>query len=156
MRARSQRVWLIAVAGVLLAGATALTLTALRDTVTYFYGPSEIVEKSVAAPGVKARIGGLVGVDSIAQAENAVTKFDITDGVHIVPVLTREPLPDLFEEGQGVVVEGAFGANGVFEASRVLARHDENYMPREVYDALREAGGEAAVNEALYGSGETS
>lgn len=138
MRKRSQRLWMVGAAGVLVAGALALGATALRDTVSYFYAPSELAEDGVIHPGLAARIGGLVEEDSIRSGENGAVVFRVTDGVHAVPVSYHGLLPDLFEEGQGVVAEGQFDANGQLVAKRVLARHDENYMPKEVYDALRD------------------
>ena len=137
MRKRSQRLWMIGAAGVLVAGALALGATALRDTVSYFYAPSDLAEQGVIKPGLAARIGGLVEEDSIRSGENGAVVFRVTDGVHAVPVSYHGLLPDLFEEGQGVVAEGQFDAQGQLVAKRVLARHDENYMPKEVYDALR-------------------
>ena len=137
MRKRSQRLWMIGAAGVLVAGALALGATALRDTVSYFYAPSDLAEQGVIKPGLAARIGGLVEEDSIRSGEDGAVVFRVTDGVHAVPVSYHGLLPDLFEEGQGVVAEGEFDAQGQLVAKRVLARHDENYMPKEVYDALR-------------------
>lgn len=138
MRKRSQRLWMIGAAGVLVAGALALGATALRDTVSYFYAPSDLAEQGVIRPGLAARIGGLVEEDSIRSGEDGAVVFRVTDGVHAVPVSYHGLLPDLFEEGQGVVAEGQFDAQGQLVAKRVLARHDENYMPKEVYDALRD------------------
>lgn len=152
MRKRSQRLWMIGAAGVLVAGALALGATALRDTVSYFYAPSDLAEQGVIRPGLAARIGGLVEEDSIRSGENGAVVFRVTDGVHAVPVSYHGLLPDLFEEGQGVVAEGQFDAQGQLVAKRVLARHDENYMPKEVYDALRDkAEGSEGYNAAGAG-----
>lgn len=139
MRARSQRLWLIGAAGVLLAGAAALAVTAFEDSVAYFYAPSELAADAAHGEGRRVRVGGLVEAGSIARGEGAVVMFSITDGAHAVPVSYNQLLPDLFAEGQGVVAEGRFNAEGRLVAERVLARHDENYMPKEVYDALRKA-----------------
>ncbi|MBI1339541.1 cytochrome c maturation protein CcmE [bacterium] len=152
MRARSQRLWLIATAGVLLAGATALALTALQDSVAYFYAPSELVAKDAHKEGTRVRVGGLVEAGSIERREGAEVRFKITDGANAVPVTFSQLLPDLFEEGQGVVAEGRLDPSGLLVAERVLARHDENYMPKEVYDALRKAAPANGESPAGYGA----
>ncbi len=142
MRRRNQRLILIAVIGGLLALAAGLTLYGLRDSVVYFYAPSEIAGK--AQDGQRVRIGGLVEAGSVVRDGARVT-FVVTDGAAALPVTYNGPLPDLFREGQGVVAEGVWRAHtnnggGGFEAARVLAKHDENYMPREVAEALKERG----------------
>lgn len=149
MRKRSQRLWLIGAAGLLVAGGLALAATALRDTVAYFYTPSDLVEKDAAQPGRSARVGGLVEAGSVRRGEGAAVAFRITDGSHASEVSFDGLLPDLFEEGQGIVAEGRFDASGRLVAERVLAKHDENYMPREVYEALKEKAG--AAGPAAYG-----
>ena len=136
-RAR-RRLILIAVIAPVLAGAAGLTLWAMREQVTYFYSPAEAAEASIR-PGVVVRLGGLVEPDSVVQSQGDV-RFSITDNVATTPVHYRGDLPDLFREGQGVVIQGAFDDAGRFEASQVLAKHDETYMPREVADALRRQG----------------
>ena len=99
-----------------------------------------VVEKGVK-PGQRIRLGGLVAEGSVTKAGSGeVTLFDVTDMQNTVQVSYRGILPDLFREGQGVVAEGRFGSDGVFVADEVLAKHDENYMPPEVADALKEAG----------------
>jgi cytochrome c-type biogenesis protein CcmE len=123
---------------VLVGGAAALVFAALKRNITYFYGPSEIEER-LLADGVRFRLGGLVEAGSVAREPGAVVRFAVTDGKKSVPVRFAGTLPDLFREGQGVVTEGRFEA-GVFVAERVLAKHDERYMPREVVDALKRAG----------------
>ncbi len=140
MRHRNRRLATIAVAAIILAAAVALALFALRDAVVFFYSPSEIAADQPSA-GERVRVGGLVLEDSIndAGAADGVT-FVITDRVEQVGVVYRGILPDLFREGQGVIVEGRFRSDGVFQAETVLAKHDERYMPPEVADALREAG----------------
>ena len=145
MRKRSQRLWLIGVAGALGLGAVALAATALQDTVAFFYAPSDLVEKNVIAEGRSARVGGLVEVGSETHAASGELLFRITDNKHTVPVVFDGIPPDLFREGQGVVAEGKFNADGTLIASRVLAKHDENYMPAEVYDALRKNAEEGAA-----------
>jgi cytochrome c-type biogenesis protein CcmE len=139
MRKRSQRLWLLGAAGVLAAGAVALAATALQDTVAFFYAPSDLVEKDVIVEGKSARVGGLVEERSVTHDADGVMLFRITDTKNTVPVVFEGIPPDLFQEGQGVVAEGKFDAQGRLVASRVLAKHDENYMPKETYDALRKA-----------------
>ncbi|MDZ4761678.1 MAG: cytochrome c maturation protein CcmE [Alphaproteobacteria bacterium] len=147
MRKRSQRLWLIGSAALLVAGATGLAATALKDTVAYFYAPSDLVEKDAVRPGQSARVGGLVEEGSVTKGEGAEIRFRITDGAHAAQVSYNGLLPDLFEEGQGVVAEGKFDASGQLVAQRVLARHDENYMPREVYEALKNKAGAEGADE---------
>ena len=139
MRHRNRRLTTIFAAGAVLAAAAALALFALRDAVVFFYSPSEIAAEH---PGTEERIrvGGLVEDGSVAQGDDGVTVFVVTDGVAQVSVRYDDILPDLFREGQGVIAEGRFGEDGVFNARTVLAKHDENYMPPEVADALRETG----------------
>jgi cytochrome c-type biogenesis protein CcmE len=120
--------------------ATALVLTAFRDTLVFFYSPSDLKTKAVPQ-GRSLRIGGLVQPASLLrEADGQTVEFRITDGESAVPVTYTGALPDLFREGQGVVVEGALGGDGVVHATMVLAKHDENYMPREVVDALKRSG----------------
>ncbi|MEJ0042664.1 MAG: cytochrome c maturation protein CcmE [Rhizomicrobium sp.] len=121
------------------AGAAALVLFALKDNVLYFYSPSDVRDKHVAA-GVAFRIGGLVAPHSVRHGAGADVDFVVTDGKAAVPVDFRGVLPALFREGQGVVALGALDAAGRFTASEVLAKHDERYMPPEVVDALKRSG----------------
>jgi cytochrome c-type biogenesis protein CcmE len=118
--------------------AAALTLSALQDTLVFFYSPTELEAKNVPQ-GRNVRVGGLVEPGSMSRAAGEV-KFRVTDTAKAVDVVYRGQLPDLFREGQGVVCEGMIGADGVFRATEVLAKHDENYMPREVVDALKKSG----------------
>lgn len=121
------------------AGGAALVVAALKDNVLYFYSPSDVAARHVAA-GVDFRIGGLVEKGSVTRGPKAVVHFVVTDGKSRVPVEYDGILPDLFREGQGVVALGALSPNGVFNASQVLAKHDERYMPPEVVDALKRSG----------------
>lgn len=121
------------------AGAAALVLTALKDNVLYFYSPSDVLTKHVAA-GVAFRIGGLVATHSVRHGAGAGVRFTVTDGNAAVPVTYHGVLPALFREGQGVVALGALDQAGTFSASEVLAKHDERYMPPEVVDALKRSG----------------
>lgn len=120
--------------------ATTLVLIAFEDSLVFFYSPSELLEKRIE-PEQLLRLGGLVVEGSIKKdADGIITNFSVTDLVSTVHVLYRGQLPDLFREGQGVVTEGKFSENRLFVASEVLAKHDENYMPAEVAEALKEAG----------------
>jgi len=126
---------LVAAAG----GGTALVLTALRDNVLYFYSPTDVFAKHVPA-GRNFRIGGLVEANSVKHGKGADVTFTVTDGKSKVPVEFNGVLPALFREGQGVVALGALNETGTFNASEVLAKHDEKYMPPEVVDALKRSG----------------
>ena len=121
------------------AGATVLIIGALKDNVLYFYSPSDVAAKHVAA-GVAFRIGGLVERHSLRHGAGAEVRFTVTDGRAQIPVSYDGVLPALFREGQGVVALGALNETGVFDASQVLAKHDERYMPPEVVDALKRSG----------------
>jgi len=138
MTRRQRRLVLIGLALFVLALAAALALSALRDNVVFFHSPTEIAQKKVE-PGMRIRIGGLVKPGSIKR-DGLEASFEVTDGGASLPVVFTGVLPDLFREGQGVVAEGALQANGSFRADTVLAKHDENYMPREVVDALKQQG----------------
>jgi len=145
-RARRRFIF-IAIAAPVLALAAALTLWAMREQVTYFYSPSDVA-RSTIAPGATVRLGGLVEPGSVSRGHDGANQFSVTDGGASVVVTYQGDLPDLFREGQGVVVQGVFAPDGGFTASQVLAKHDETYMPREVADALKREGrwreGEAA------------
>ena len=121
------------------AGGAALVLTALKDNVLYFYSPSDVAAKHIA-PGVVFRIGGLVQKGSVRRGPGATVRFVVTDGRVRVPVEYAGVLPDLFREGQGIVASGALDGSGAFDATEVLAKHDERYMPPEVVDALKRSG----------------
>ncbi|MCX7359795.1 MAG: cytochrome c maturation protein CcmE [Alphaproteobacteria bacterium] len=137
MRRRDQRLMIIGVAGAVLVLAATLTFAGLRDSVVYFVAPSELAGK--AQPGQRIRLGGLV-VEGTVQRIGDVATFSVTDGATAVQVRYEGLLPDLFREGQGVVCEGRWQPGQAFEADRVLAKHDENYMPREVAEALKQRG----------------
>jgi cytochrome c-type biogenesis protein CcmE len=119
--------------------AVVLLVTALGDSVLYFYSPSEAKARGVPA-GQTINLGGLVEKGSVQRPGGVETRFKVTDGTEIVAVTYARDLPDLFREGQGVVVTGAFRSDGLFDASNVLAKHDENYMPPEVARALKDKG----------------
>lgn len=124
-----------------LAAAAGLALTALEDNIVFFRSPSELAAQP-APPNQAMRVGGLVKQGSVARdaTDALLVNFVITDLAHDVTVRYRGMLPDLFREGQGVVAEGAFTAQGAFVAETVLAKHDETYMPPEVADALKASG----------------
>ena len=139
MTRQQRRLAVIGAAGSLVALAAGLTLVGLRDQVTFFYGPSELAEK--AKPGERVRIGGLVEQGSVSRDEAGALIFRVTDNAAAVTVRYDGDPPDLFRENQGVVVEGRVGAgDAAFAADRVLAKHDENYMPKEVSEALKRSG----------------
>jgi cytochrome c-type biogenesis protein CcmE len=138
MRRRDQRLMMIGVAGAVLVLAAVLTFAGLRDSVVYFVAPSELAEKT--RPGQRLRLGGLVVDGTVRRGDDGATRFVVTDGAAQVEVRYEGLLPDLFREGQGVVAEGSWTPGGAFEAERVLAKHDETYMPREVAEALKERG----------------
>ena len=119
--------------------AVLLVLFALSRSVSYFFMPSDLAAQSID-PDTRIRLGGLVEEGSIRRAKGAEVIFVITDGGASVEVRYPGILPDLFREGQGVVTEGRLQPDGVFFADTVLAKHDENYMPKEVADRLKEEG----------------
>ncbi len=121
------------------AGAAALVVTALKDNVLYFYSPTDVAAKHVQ-PGTAFRIGGLVEKHSVHHGKGASVSFVVTDGKTRMTIDYAGVLPALFREGQGVVAMGALNAAGGFDASEVLAKHDERYMPPEVVDALKRTG----------------
>jgi cytochrome c-type biogenesis protein CcmE len=137
---RKQRRSLLIVLGLAVCGiATALVLTALKSEIVFFLSPAEVQAKSIE-PGARFRLGGLVAKGSVVRQGNAQVQFVVTDGKAKMPVRFSGILPDLFREGQGVVAEGHIDSAGTFVADNVLAKHDENYMPREVADALKKQG----------------
>ncbi len=139
MTRKQKRTALIAAALGGLSIATTLVLFALSDTIVFFYSPSDLIEKHVAA-GKRVRIGGLVEQGSVKKLDDAHVEFVVTDTVKTLKVNYQGLLPDLFREGQGVIAEGSVSANGVFAADSVLAKHDEKYMPPEVAKALKDKG----------------
>jgi len=135
---KKRRIQVIAVAAVSLALATTLIGYAMRDGINFFRTPSQVAESPPAANEV-FRIGGLVEEGSLIRGQGETVTFRVTDGGGSVPVAFTGVLPDLFGEGEGMVGTGRM-RDGVFEASEILARHDETYMPAEVIDALKEQG----------------
>ena len=143
MNRKRRRIWIIMLCALGLGSATALTLTAFRDNLVFFFSPSDVLANR-PAEGRAFRLGGLVEAGSVErqgeyQGRPAI-RFRVTDGANAISVVFTGVLPDLFREGQGVVTQGVLGTDGVFRAREVLARHDETYMPPEVADALRRSG----------------
>ena len=137
---RKQRRFAIIAGGVgVLAAAVILALFAMQDAIVFFNSPTDVVEKHLP-PGTRIRLGGLVASGSVLRSEALAVRFDVTDGNRTIPVTFQGVLPDLFREGQGVVAEGTLDGAGAFKADNVLAKHDENYMPKEVADALKKQG----------------
>ena len=153
MRKRSQRLWLIVTAAVLAAGGLGLAAVALQDTVAFAVTPSQVAERSIDRPGRSVRVGGLVEEGSIRHVDSDLL-FRITDGVAATEVTFNGIPPDLFNEGQGVVAIGKFDGDGRLMADKILARHDENYMPKEAYDSLRKAAGDTGDGEYSKGGAE--
>ena len=139
MTRKQRRLILIGSGMAVLAIAVALMLNALRDSIVFFNSPSDVAEKHVP-PGTRIRLGGLVKNGSVVRSANLSVRFEVTDGKNGIPVNYQGVLPDLFRDGQGVVVEGVLDAGGTFKADAILAKHDETYMPKEVADALKRSG----------------
>jgi len=135
---KQKRLAVIGGLGAVLALAVTLILFALRDQIVFFYSPTEIETKAVAV-GVPIRLGGLVKEGTWVR-DGESNDFTVTDGATDLTTHYQGILPDLFREGQGVVVEGALTSGGTFAATNVLAKHDENYMPKEVVEALKANG----------------
>jgi len=133
---------LLLVCGLGLGSATALALTAFQSSVEFFVSPSEIAA-GAESPGRTLRLGGLVEAGSVRHSApdgHPLVRFRLTDGKASVEVSYTGALPDLFREGQGIVAIGAVRPDGTFGATEVLAKHDENYMPKEVVEALKKSG----------------
>ena len=138
MTRKRRRLYIVVAALSVLGLAAVLVLNAFEDSLVFFHSPSDLAEKPVP-PGRTFRLGGLVEEGSYVK-EGVVITFKVTDLAQSVPVRFRGLVPDLFREGQGVVAEGQLDAEGVFVASNVLAKHDENYMPPEVAESLKKSG----------------
>ena len=135
---KQRRIQVIAIMAVALVLSTFLIGYALRDGINFFRSPTQVVEDPPSSSEV-FRIGGLVEVGSLVRGQGETIKFVVTDGGESIPAIYSGVLPDLFEENQGMVGTGRL-INGVFEATEILAKHDENYMPTEVIDALKAQG----------------
>ena len=137
---KKQRVMMLVFGGVALAMSTILVSVAMRDSIVFFFGPSELLAKQAAGeitPERRLRIGGMVVEGSLVRDDGEIVRFEVTDFEETVPVRFKGIPPSLFKEGEGVVAEGSF-VDGLFVANEVLAKHDEKYVPREVKDILKE------------------
>ena len=137
MKPRHKRFAWIALGLAALGIATALVLTAFNKNLVFFFTPSQVAARE-APVGRSFRIGGMVVPGSVKR-EGVEVRFVVTDTAKEIPVLYRGQLPDLFKEGKGVVAQGSLGADGVFQAREVLAKHDENYMPPDAAHAIEQA-----------------
>jgi cytochrome c-type biogenesis protein CcmE len=137
-KARRRLTLVLAIAPVL-AIAVGLTLWGLKDSISFFYTPSQ-ADVAKPPPGRSIQLGGLVSPGSVVKHPDGRVDFVVADKISTDKVSFQGDLPDLFREGQGIVAVGAFRQDGVFEAKQVLAKHDERYMPKEIADALKEQG----------------
>ncbi len=133
MRARARRLWTFAIAATILAGAAGLVVFAMRETADLFYTPERLEADGLPEPGRRIKIGGFVAPGSLEYARDARIRFVvIDDSPNQLEVSYQGVTPDLFREGSGVVATGSFDESGHFEATQLLAKHDENYIPREL------------------------
>lgn len=135
---KQRRIQVLALTAVALITATVLIGYAMRDGINFFRSPSQVMEEA-PQPNEVFRLGGLVEEGSIVRGQGETVSFAVTDGGATVAVTFTGVLPDLFAENQGMIGTGRY-VNGVFEATEILAKHDETYMPKEVADALKEQG----------------
>jgi len=139
MKPRHKRIAMVAGGLAALAVAAALVLSAFQQNLVFFFTPSQVAANE-APQGKTFRIGGMVETGSVKRQPDGLTvRFMVTDTAKSIPVTYRGALPDLFREGKGVVAQGRVGADGMFVANEVLAKHDENYMPPEAADAVKRA-----------------
>ena len=147
MKARHRRFAWIGAGVAVLAIAVALVLNAFQSNLVFFFTPSQIAANEVPQ-GHAFRVGGLVEEKSLKRESDGLTvRFNVTDTAKTVPVTYTGILPDLFKEGKGVVAQGKLGSDGVFHATEVLAKHDENYMPPEAADAVKKAQGKSVAEQ---------
>lgn len=139
MTRKQKRLTMIGAIGAVLVSAVLLVMFALRDEIVFFYTPTDILVENKARVGERFRLGGLVKDGSVNRNGEEI-EFVITDTEKDLPVRFVGILPDLFREGQGVIAEGVMQSGSTFSADTVLAKHDENYMPKEVADSLKEKG----------------
>jgi cytochrome c-type biogenesis protein CcmE len=148
MKPRHRRFAWIGAGVLLLAAAAGLVLNAFQSNLVFFFSPTDVAENR-APQGRAFRIGGMVVDKSLTRGSDGLTvRFNVTDTVKTVPVVYTGILPDLFKEGKGVVAQGKIGADGVFHATEVLAKHDENYMPPEAAAAVDQAKARTAMEHA--------
>lgn len=134
MRARTRRLGIIGVAAVLLVLAGGLVVIAVQESANLFWTPTKLAEIGGPTPGLSGKVGGFVAVGSLTYSTPTEISFSVIDDAHSIRVIYEGIAPDLFEEGAGVVAEGTFNEDGVFVALQLLAKHDENYVPRELDD----------------------
>ena len=139
MTPKRRRLTMVGLGLLMVVAATALALNAFEDTLVFFYSPTDLIDTKTN-PKKQIRVGGLVEEKSLLKSNDGLSvSFTITDLDNSLPVIFKGALPDLFREGQGVVAEG-YLVGGLFQAKHVLAKHDENYMPKEVADSLKKSG----------------
>ena len=139
MTPKRRRLTMVGLGLLMVATATTLALNAFEDTLVFFYSPTDLIDTKTN-PKKQIRVGGLVEEKSLLKSNDGLSvSFTITDLDNSLPVIFKGALPDLFREGQGVVAEG-YLVDGLFQAKHVLAKHDENYMPKEVADSLKKSG----------------
>ena len=154
MKPRTRRLGWIIGGLAALAIAAALVLNAFQSNLVFFFTPTQVAARE-APQGRPFRVGGLVEAGSLAREPNSLTvRFRVTDTAQTIPVTYTGLLPDLFKEGKGVVAQGTLGPDGVFRASEVLAKHDENYMPPAAADAVKQAH-EAMATKTLVNPGKS-
>jgi len=139
MTRKQKRLSWIAVLGLVLSLSTGLVLYALSSKISFSLDPSELLAKNLPQ-GERVRLFGLVKEGSVMRGEGLNVSFDLTDTAKTITVAFNNILPDLFREGQGIITEGVLREDGIFVADTVLAKHDENFMPREVAESLKEKG----------------
>ena len=132
MRARTRRLGVVAAAALLLVAAAGLAYIGLKENANLFYTPADLASRGGPTPGLTGKVGGFVAVGSLVYTTGTELTFRIVDETHHIDVQFDGVAPTLFQEGAGVVADGTFDGNGVFVASRLLAKHDENYVPREL------------------------
>ena len=152
MKPKHKRLIFVGLGLGLLGIAAALVLTALQDKVVFFQTPSQVAEEHISG-NQRIRVGGLVEEGSVQKEAGTQVRFEITDLANRVPVTYSGILPDLFREGQGIVVEGHL-QGGVLVADQVLAKHDEKYMPPEVADALKQSGRWQHMKDSMEQAGQ--
>jgi len=156
MKARQKRLVFVGLAVLGVAAASTLALTALKENISYFFSPSQVVANEAPQDHV-FRIGGLVTEGTVRREGDGLTvHFDVTDNAETVKVAYTGILPDLFSEGKGVVAKGRLGPDGVFLAEEVLAKHDEEYMPPEVASTLKTTHAEGVAETAIQASEATN
>lgn len=147
MKARHKRFGFLLAGLVGLGLASWLVFNALDSNLSYFFSPTDLAEHKAPKDHV-FRLGGLVEKGTLQRGQELTVRFVVTDGLNKVNVAYTGILPDLFQEGQGVIAQGRLGTDGVFIADEVLAKHDENYMPPEVADAVGKAHAKGVVDMA--------